>query len=218
MGVNIIRGQPVLDPIAFHPLMISGLLVRQLWWFAGLPRQKKRKKVFVPFCLSWHRETRWVWVCGLLDVAGSVQCGRVFLWCLVHGSHHPVPLWLWFVQQCGCVCLGGGQQKARLPVTSSHQGLSFPSSLLTSARCSSKNGRPLRCRPGESFIRCFIFLPHPSSCVLPDACMCRGHIEKCMWWLSKISTSMPLKNGQCQELRGKKWNKRQKQDDSYRRI
>ena len=58
----------------------------------------------------------------------------------------------------------------------------------------------------------------PSSCVLPDACMCRGHIEQCMWWLSKISTSMPLKNGQCQELRGKKWNKRQKQHDSYRRI
>ena len=65
---------------------------------------------------------------------------------------------------------------------------------------------------------CLIFLPHPSSCVLPDACMCRGHIEKCMWWLSKISTSMPLKNGQCQELRGKKWNKRQKQHDSCRRI
>ena len=99
--------------------------------------------------------------------------------------------------------------------------LSFPSSLLTSARtrCSSKNGRPLRCRPGESFIGCFIFLPHPSSsCVLPDACMCRSHIEKCMWWLSKISTSMPLKNGQCQELRGKKWNKRQKQHGSCRRI
>ena len=34
-------------------------------------------------------------MCGLLDVAGSglVQGGRVFLWRLVQGSHHLVPLW-----------------------------------------------------------------------------------------------------------------------------
>ena len=49
------------------------------------------------------------------------------------------------------------------------------------------------------------------SSVLPDACLCRGHIEKCMWWLSKISTSMPLKSDQCQALRGKIGQKKQTQ-------